>query len=165
MQTRVLCLGNDLLADDALGPLVAQRLRQLALPGVEVLETAETGFYLLDLLLNCTSLLVVDTIVSGSFPPGTVRLLHEDEVTSVPGTSPHYVGLFEALAVGRQLQLSMPESVTLLVVEASDCLTVGGAMHPAVESAIARVVERARAFVAEPLAPCAARSVAGHANF
>jgi hydrogenase maturation protease len=165
MRKRVLCLGNDLLADDALGPLVAQRLRLLDLPGVEVMETAETGFYLLELLLNCSSLLVVDTIVSGHFRPGTVRLLREEDVASIPGTSPHYVGLFEALAAGRQLQLSVPERVTLLVVEAGDCFTVGGAMHPAVERAIARVVEQVCALVTQPPGPRVACTVYDHEIF
>lgn len=144
MRKRMLCLGNDLLADDALGPLVAQRLRQLELPDVEVVETAETGFYLLELLLDCESLLVVDTIVSGNFPPGTVRLLREEDVSTVPGSSPHYVGLFEALTLGRALMLSVPERLTLIVVEAADCFTVGGAMHPAVTAAVPAVIEFAR---------------------
>jgi len=165
MRKRVLCLGNDLLADDALGPLVAQRLRQLALPNVEVVETAEPGFYLLESLLNCSSLLVVDTIVSGNFPPGTVRLLREEDVATIPGTSPHYVGLFEALTVGRALQLSVPETLTLLVVEAGDCLTVGGEMHPAVEKAIASVAEMVCALVAEPPGPRAACTVGDHEIF
>ncbi len=152
MRKRVLCLGNDLLADDALGPLVARRLRLLDLPGVEVVETAETGFYLLESFLDCTSLLVVDTIVSGNFPPGTVRLLREEDVATIPGSSPHYVGLFEALTLGRALKLSAPEKVTLLVVEAADCCTLGGAMHPAVEKAIASVAEMVCASITEPRA-------------
>jgi len=165
MRKRVLCLGNDLLADDALGPLVARRLRQLALPNVEVVETAETGFYLLESLLNCSSLLVVDTIVSGNFPPGTVRLLREEDVATIPGTSPHYVGLFEALAVGRALQLSVPETLTLLVVEAGDCLTVGGEMHPEVEKAIASVAEMVCTLVAGPGGSRTACGVGDHEIF
>lgn len=150
MRKRVLCLGNDLLADDALGPLVARRLRQLELPDVEVVETSETGFYLLESFLNCTSLLVVDSIVSGNFPPGTVRLLREQEVAKIPGTSPHYVGLFEALALGRALQLAVPERLTLIVVEAADCFTVGGEMHPAVTAAVPAVIEFAREILRTP---------------
>jgi len=162
MQTRVLCLGNDLLADDALGPLVARRLRLLDLPSVEVIETAETGFYLLESLLDCASLLVVDTIVSGNFPPGTVRVLHEEDVTPIPGTSPHYVGLFEALTLARALKLSVPETLTLLVVEAGDCFTLGGVMHPAVERAIASVAELVCALVAQPPGPRESCRVGDH---
>lgn len=162
MRKRVLCLGNDLLADDALGPLVAQRLRQLELPGVDVIETAETGFYLLESLLHCTHLLVVDTMVSGNAPPGSVRLLCEEDVATSPGSSPHYVGLFEALALGRALKLSVPERLTLLVVEAADCRSIGGPMHPAVEKAIASVVEIVCAVVAEPLGPRVACSGGDH---
>lgn len=162
MRKRVLCLGNDLLADDALGPLVARRLHQHELPGVEVIESAETGFYLLESFLDCTSLLVVDSIVSGDFPPGTVRVLHEEDVATIPGTSPHYVGLFEALTLARALKLSVPETLTLLVVEAGDCLTLGGVMHPAVEKAIASVAELVCTLVAETPGPREACRVGDH---
>ena len=149
MNDRVLCLGNSLIADDGLGPAVAQILRENPLPDVEIIETAETGFYLLDYLLGCRRLVVIDAIAGGSDPPGTIRQLRppdssragESDTPIAPGSSPHGVGLFEALAAGRQMHLPVPEQVAILAVEVEDLTTIGGAMSPAVREAIPHVVE------------------------
>ena len=52
------------------------------------------------------------------------------------------------LAVGRQLHLDLPEEITVVAVEASDCATIGGVMHPEVRSAVNTVVNLVRQFVA-----------------
>ncbi len=139
MSTRILCLGNSLLADDAFGLAVAARLRQLR-PDLEVCESSTSGFDLLDFTLGARRLLVIDTLQSGVLTPGTVSVFREKDVRPVPGGSPHYVGLFEALRLGKALKLEVPEEVVIIAVEPADCLTVGGEMHPAVLAAIADVL-------------------------
>jgi hydrogenase maturation protease len=142
--TRVLCLGNDLIGDDSLGSIVEAHVRQLAAEDVEVVSTPETGFHLLDYLLNTTRLIVVDTVVTGSAPPGTIYEFRDTDLKSLPGGSPHYVGLFEALTVARHLRLPAAEQVLILAVEATDCSTVGEDMHPAVVAAIPGLIKMVR---------------------
>jgi hydrogenase maturation protease len=141
---RVLCLGNDLLGDDSLGSMVAEHIRQFAPVNVEVLSTAETGFHLLDYALNVSRLIVVDTVVTGSAPPGTIYEFRDGDLKSPPGGSPHYVGLVEALTVARHLCLPAAEQVLILAVEAKDCFTVGEDMHPAVVAAIPVLIKMVR---------------------
>ncbi|MDR7463652.1 MAG: hydrogenase maturation protease [Armatimonadota bacterium] len=138
---RVLCLGNPLLADDALGAEVAGALAGRLPPGTEVVQNELTGFGLLDDLLEVPRLVVVDTVRTGTGPPGTVHLIREDDLRSAPGPSPHYVGLLEMLHLARTLGLPAPQEVVVLAVEASDCTTIGGAMHPALQEAVSLVVE------------------------
>jgi hydrogenase maturation protease len=172
---RVLCLGNDLIADDALGIVAARMLcRHLADAGsvrpagpafdsaaavhvfdhpragtVEVVETALTGMYLLEAVVGAARLIVVDTVVTGSAPPGTVDVLGEADFDGSPaGGSPHYVGLFEALDVARGLGLETPGEVVIVAVEAGDFFTVGGAMTPQVEAAVPQVVGSVLALLA-----------------
>jgi len=150
ISTRVLCLGNELLADDALGAVVAEQLRQI-LPGtLEVVFTSALGFDLLDDVLGASRLLVVDTIETGTKPPGTIHLLREEDVQPVPGESPHYIGLFETLKLGRKLQLDVPKDVIIIAVEPADCLTVGGAMTPAVKEAVPLVVNLVQRLANQP---------------
>ena len=111
LRSRILCLGNDVLADDALGPLVAAKLRGRLSAGVEVEFSPEAGFALLDLLTDVSLLVVVDTIPAGEEPPGTIRILRSDEIRCAPGGSAHYVGIFEALALARELDLTVPREV------------------------------------------------------
>ena len=155
MQTRVLCLGNDLMGDDAVGPAVARRLRQLHLPGVEVVESAESGLRLLD-YLETPRLVVVDAVSSGGAPPGTVFVLDPQQLPLAQGVSPHYVGLREALDLGLALGMAVADQVTILAVETADCLTVGGPMHPAVEQAVSHVVDLIRQDAAQSLVAMAA---------
>lgn len=144
---RILCLGNDLLADDSLGGLVAEQLRKHLPPSLEVVYTPNTGFSLLDNMMDAQRLVVIDTVLTGGAAPGTVFVLKEQELVSVPGGSPHYTGLFETLALARMLQLPVPDEVVIVAVEAADCTTIGGDMHPAVESAVPEVVEVVRKLI------------------
>jgi hydrogenase maturation protease len=133
-------LGNELLADDAFGQVVAEELRR-RFPHLDVVFTTDSGFHLIDYLSDVSRLIVVDTILSGAVPPGTLHVLSTSDIKSLPGPSPHYVGLFETLQLARELLLNVPDDVVILAVEAADCLTLGGAMHPAVKSAVGLVAD------------------------
>ncbi|MGA2183046.1 MAG: hydrogenase maturation protease [Bryobacteraceae bacterium] len=137
---RILCLGNDLLGDDAVGVVVAEQLRHLLPEGFDVDTTDDSGLDLLDHIINTTALVVVDAVQTGA-PPGTVHLLDEDDLPVVCGSSPHYVGLNEALRVARALQLPVPEKVVILAIEVGDTLSFGAEMLPAVRAATPAVVE------------------------
>lgn len=140
MAIRVLCLGNDLLADDALGPEVAARLRRRR-PDLDIKVSSTSGLDLLDDALGARILLVVDVLQSGMRMPGSISLIHEHDVLATPGGSPHYVGLFEALHLGRALQLGVPAKVVIIAVEPFDCTTVGADMHPLVKAAVEDVIK------------------------
>ncbi len=140
MAIRVLCLGNDLLADDALGPEVAARLRRRR-PDLDINVSSTSGFDLLEDALGARILLVVDVLQSGMRMPGSISLIREHDVLTTPGGSPHYVGLFEALRLGRALQLEVPEEVVIIAVEPFDCTTVGADMHPLVKAAVEDVTK------------------------
>jgi len=141
---RVLCLGNELLADDSLGNIVAERIRDVASPEVEVISTPESGFHLLDYVLDIRRLVVVDTVVTGISPLGAVHVFRDHELKAVPGGSPHYVGLYETLAIARRLGLPVAEEVFFIAVEAADCFTLGGSVDPAVLAAVPALVNTVR---------------------
>jgi hydrogenase maturation protease len=145
---RLLGLGNEILADDAFGILVAREVERLIPRQVEVVCSSAAGFNLMDDMLGASRLIVVDTIVTGSARPGTIHVFRADQIPKAPGVAPHFLGLFEVLAVGRQLHLDLPEEITVVAVEASDCATIGGVMHPEVRSAVNTVVNLVRQFVA-----------------
>jgi hydrogenase maturation protease len=148
---RLLGLGNEILADDAFGILAAREAEKLFGTKLEVMTSSETGFNLLDKLLGASRLLVVDTILTGAAAPGTIFELDESRVCPVPGGSPHFIGLFEVLAAARKLEMWVPGKVTILAVEAADCTSVGGAMHPAVAAAIPLITERVGVLLQEEI--------------
>ena len=139
-RTRILCLGNELLADDAFGSVAAEDLRSRA-PQLDVVFTTDAGFHLIDYLSDIELLVVVDSIQTGKVAPGTVLVFRNTDIVAPSGPSPHYVGLFETLQLGRKLLLPVPGEVIILAVEAVDCLTLGGEMHSEVKSAVGIVTE------------------------
>jgi hydrogenase maturation protease len=139
---RVLCLGNDLLADDALGIVVAERMGERSSGDIDIVATMETGFGLLEYLLDVRRMVVVDTVMSGKAEPGTVYVVKEEDMKEVPGGSPHYIGLFEGLNLGRALHISVPEELVVVAVECGDCRTVGGSMSQSVQDSIPVVLQQ-----------------------
>ena len=143
-KTRVLCLGNDILADDALGIRVAEVLRRELPADVDVVDSMESGLYLIDHLLGVSRLIVVDTIRTGCSDAGTIHRFQEGELRAAGGGSPHYIGIFEAAELARCLGISKLEKLQIVAVEASDCATVGYQMNPRVKAAIPAVVRCVR---------------------
>ena len=151
---RILCLGNELLADDACGHVAAGRLREL-FPQLDVVFTPDSGFHLIDYLSGIQLLIVIDTIQTGAVPPGTLYVMRGSDIKSPSGPSPHYVGLFETLQLAKKLLHNVPQEVFILAVEAADCLTLGGEMHAAVKSAVELVAELVQQIVQDwkPFSP------------
>jgi hydrogenase maturation protease len=145
---RLLGLGNEILADDAFGILAAREVARRFQGEIEVVQSSSAGYDLMDHLLGARRLLVVDTIVTGRAKPGAISVFTADRVQPAPGGSPHFLGLFEVLAVGRKLHLDVPKEIIVIAVEASDCITVGGPIHPDVQAAIPEVVELVGQFLA-----------------
>ena len=140
LSIQVLCLGNELLTDDAFGSVAAEELRR-RFPQMDVVFTTDSGFHLIDYLCAIDLLVVVDSIQTQSVPPGTLYVMRTSDMKSAFGPSPHYVGLLETLQLARELQQNVPKDVIILAVEAADCLTLGGKMHDAVKSAVRLVAD------------------------
>jgi hydrogenase maturation protease len=151
----VLGLGNDLVADDGFGPVVARECKQeLRLrPGVAVEEAAVAGLRLLDVLAGYSRALILDVVQTGRVPPGT--LLEWPLPASAAGRTlggSHQCDLL--------LGFTLPEEVSLLVAEASDLQTIREELSPEVAAS----VPRARALVADWLDRTGAFAGAGGRN-
>lgn len=134
----VLGLGNDLLADDAVGLHVARAAaaRLAGRSDAVVRETTEMGLALLDEIVGFDALVVVDAIQTGRVPPGHV---HEFDGGALEGhqlSAPHFLGVAETLELGGRLGLSMPRRTRVVAVEVEDPFTLSTRMTDAVESAV-----------------------------
>jgi len=136
---RLLGLGNEILADDAFGILAAREVERRFPGQIEVVHSSAAGFDLMDHFLGASRLLVVDTILTGRAKPGAISVFTADRIQpAAPGGSPHFLGLFEVLAVGRKLNLDVPKETIVVAVGPSDCTTVGHPIHPDVQSRFPR---------------------------
>ncbi len=101
----VVCIGNDLVADDGVGKAVHAGLEKSRLPtGTRLEYLGLGGIELLEELAGEERLVVVDAVQFGS-APGTVHILDWAGLPSmVPRpVSGHGIGIREAIEVGRRL--------------------------------------------------------------
>lgn len=134
----VLGLGNDLLTDDAVGLRVVRAVHHLLGPvsDISVRETMEMGLALLDEIVGCNVLILVDSLQTGRTPPGHV---HEMALSSLIGrhnSGPHFLGVGETLALGRRLGLAIPETGRIFAIEVADPFTLGANLTPEVAEAV-----------------------------
>jgi hydrogenase maturation protease len=135
----ILCLGNEIVSDDAFGPMVARRLTEGPSPGdgVEVIFAPVAGFRLLDLLTGRRCVLIVDIMKSGSVPPGTLRSFPAGKLTpSLHLTTSHQISLPTALELAQKLGMAMPEVIDVLAVEGQDLETLSEELTPPVAAAV-----------------------------
>jgi hydrogenase maturation protease len=140
-ERRVLCLGNDLIADDGAGPAVAAELRRMGLDA-EIAESGWAGLALLDLVVGVDTLVVVDVAGTGKVPPGTVEVLSEADLSPGPAGAQHGLGLFEVLGLARSIGLAAPAEVFVVVIEAGDLGGIGMPMTAEVAAAVPRAAAR-----------------------
>jgi hydrogenase maturation protease len=116
----IVCIGNELVADDAVGFEVHARLAQRISPEVRLSYCGVGGLVLLDLLDGTeTAMIVVDAVSLGA-PVGTVHRMMLDElpVNSANPISAHGIGLRETMEIGAALYPErMPQFVALVGVE------------------------------------------------
>jgi hydrogenase maturation protease len=144
MRTLVLGLGNDLAGDDAVGVLVARALF-VEFDGVaDVVESSASGMALIEILAGYDRVVVVDSILTGRNPPGTITEMGLMEVGRVVAPSVHQAGLPELAAVAERLGLGFPSQTRVLAIEVVDPYTFGAGLSPPVADAIDELVRRVR---------------------
>lgn len=145
MRILVLGLGNDILADDAVGILAARlvRVRLAHCEGATVQETSMHGMALLDIFIGYEKAILLDAIQTGAHPAGTLLELDPAKLGRVTSPSPHFAGLPEMMATAEDLALDFPGEFRILAVEVADPHTIGGEMAPEVRDAVPMLAERA----------------------
>ena len=141
-RTLVIGLGNEYRRDDAVGLVVARRLKEAAPASVLVREETGEGASLLESWQDADTVILIDAVQSGA-APGTV---HRLDARAQPIAkeffrfSTHAFGLAEAVELGRALG-RLPPRLTVYGVEGKS-FEAGVGLSPEVEAAAQVVVER-----------------------
>jgi hydrogenase maturation protease len=151
MKTLVLGLGNDLYGDDAVGihvirqinsdPAVHQSLTR-CLEDVEFEECAISGLALLDVIIGYDRLIMIDTIKKADPLPGRVSILKESDLRHVPGPSPHYVSVPQAIEIGRQIGVQVPSRIDIIAVEAKNLYHLGEGLTEEMKRALPQIIQK-----------------------
>jgi len=144
----VVCVGNRLRGDDAVGLEVARHLRGTLPAGVGIIEREGEPTTLIDAWDGADALWVVDAVSSGS-DAGTVHRLEAGEQPLPQGpfrASTHHVSLAETVELARVLG-RLPARTVVYGIEGGS-FAIGEPLTPAVAAAAVAVADAVRAEVA-----------------
>jgi hydrogenase maturation protease len=143
-RTLVIGVGNPMRGDDAVGRLLARRLRELALPDVAVHEESGEGTALIEAWRNAGAVILIDAAQSGA-APGTIRRIDASQ-TPVPSRFFHYsthaFSVAEAVELARALH-QLPPRIILYSIEGRD-FNAGGELSPEVAASFDELLSRVR---------------------
>jgi len=143
MKSLVLGLGNPILSDDAVGVKIAREIeKELEDPRVTVAEAYEGGLGLLDFVVGYERVIIVDAIQTKSGEIGQIyRLEPADFSFAKHSSSPHSTNLITALELGRQLNMGIPQEITIFAIEVADVINFNEECTPKVKAAIPEAVK------------------------
>ncbi|MFV1980664.1 MAG: hydrogenase maturation protease [Rhodothermia bacterium] len=138
---KIIGIGNIYRRDDSVGVLVARRLAESGLQGVEIEEAGGEGVDLMDRWADADKVILIDATRSGA-PPGTVHRLDASSET-IPNSffsySTHAFSVAEAIELSRVLG-QLPPEVLVFGIEGLDFST-GEGLTPPVAEVLDQVIE------------------------
>jgi len=141
----IVCIGNDLVADDGAGQAVHARLEAISLAaGTRLVFLGLGGIDLLEVMNGEDLLVVIDAVQLGA-APGFVHVL---DWQAIPALGPrpvsgHGIGIREAIEVGRRLYPErIPTNIYLIGIEGKCFNQLGQRLSPEVAAAVPRAVDQ-----------------------
>lgn len=139
----VLGLGNEIMGDDALGLLAVREVKRRVEAAIDVVEASIAGFALLDLMEGYDSVLIIDSVATGSSPPGSIVELSPSEFKQKSTLSPHFVGLNDVIELAEKLEIQFPVSIRILGMEVDDPFILREGLSDAIAGRVNDIVAKA----------------------
>lgn len=153
MRTVVLGVGNPTLTDDGVGLRVADQFAAQLAARVDPLTMADLGpvdvtclcaggLRLMEAMAGYDRAIVVDALVGGALPPGTIQELEEGDLSATHNlASVHDLSLPYALDLGRATGVDLPEEIRVFGVRAADVTTFSEVLSTQVAAAVPVLVD------------------------
>ena len=145
----VVALGNDILCDDGVGLHAARLLRWVLPKNVDIIETGEAGFALLELITGYDRVLILDAIQTHKYPPGTVLQYDRANFAAILSPSPHYAGLPDLEVLAQRTGIDFPTTILILAMEVEDMRHIGEELSPSVAKSLHAYVREAHTILGE----------------
>ncbi len=138
----ILGVGNLLLSDDGVGVHIIKQLSKENV-NADLVDVGMGGFDILERILGCKKVIIIDSIITGS-EPGTIHRLTPRDLSTSPALShTHSIDLPTSLKLGRQLMADkMPDDIIIYAIEAEDITTFNEECTPKVKAAIPKVIKQ-----------------------
>ncbi len=143
-RTLVIGMGDVHRGDGGVGIAVIRQLCSRLGGGCsfDLLELDTGGIRLMEVMDGYSRAFIVDAMVTGSVPPGTIRSIPLNfPMSASNATSTHDTGLGADLEMGRLLGLQMPQTICVWGIEAKN-LNASGSLSEPVRASVPRMVEQ-----------------------
>lgn len=149
MKTLIIGLGNPILTDDGVGVLVARAvsnvLDETLTQQVTVTEACVGGLRLMEMMVGCDRVILIDALVCEPSQPGAISRLTLDDLRAMSPTqhtaSAHDTTLTTALTTGKRMGLHLPREVIIFAVAVENVFDFSDCPTPAVRKAIPEVTK------------------------
>jgi hydrogenase maturation protease len=142
MKQKIIGIGNDFRSDDAVGLLVARKLKELY-PDFDIIESDGNGVDLLSIFQEYDKVIIIDAAIADN--PEDVGQIREIKVTldfnfsDLKIYSSHSFSLLEALKMGKQLSI-LPEELYLYLILSKN-FSFGQEISEAVKKASEKILD------------------------
>lgn len=137
----VIGVGNRLRGDDAVGPLVVDKLAALKHPQLELIDAGSDALGVIEYLADREKVLIVDACHMGKqsgsvvhFDPSDVGMVIDQDPQSL-----HGLGLSEALQMASSLEM-LPDDLKIIGIE-PDSIQFNSRLSQPVQMALEKIVE------------------------
>ena len=147
----ILFLGNSILADDRIGLIIGEMLKErLQSEGKDVEVIEKVGYSLLDYIEGRESVIIVDSVITGRHRIGEIVTLTPDDLHHFSPSSSHYAGIPELLNLMKQLELVPPRDFRVIGIEVEDPYAVSTRISRKLETEVNRIAEAVHKIVSAP---------------
>jgi hydrogenase maturation protease len=145
----IIGLGNDLISDDGIGIYAVRSLKskmsaceKVFSDDVNIQELSTGGFQLLDYMIGCETCIIIDAVVTGVHPPGTIfKQVHSNVERPVKLVFSHQINLSELLGLAEMLKFDIPSTTIIYGIEAGDVTTFSTKCTSDVQNALPELVD------------------------
>jgi hydrogenase maturation protease len=134
-------LGNPIMSDDVIGLVVAGEVHK-RLPDFDLELSCSNGLDVVDRILDHDFAVIIDSMVTGEYRPGTaVRLGFERSMRTLRASDAHGVGFSQAIELARACGAAVPPRIVVYGIEVVDPRSVGNLVSRAVSDRIGAIVD------------------------
>ncbi len=142
-KTLILGLGNSILSDDRIGLDVARLVHKgLKHKDCDLVESQLVGANILDFICGYKSLIVIDSIKTEKGKGGDIYQLSLDDLPKQKRTnSPHNIGLYWTIQMGRKLDMDVPDEIRIYAIEVNDPFSFGEELTDTMKKLLPMIID------------------------
>lgn len=134
--TLVLGLGNDILMDDGIGPVLITELKQAINDCSVIFDTAATGgLELIEMIRDYSHVIIIDAIKTRNGVPGSVYYLTPSNFKETAHISNlHDISFLTALKLSEKLNIPITDKIDIIAVEIVEDRVFGKNFTPEIQN-------------------------------